>query len=85
MLLRKAGLGPPTWSPDGARIALVGQEKLLGPSAVYIVNRDGSGALRREYDIGGLAWVAVAARVCPTYLERELRTISGLRSPRKLL
>jgi Tol biopolymer transport system component len=36
----------PSWSPDGARIAFVGEPDLGGPAAVYVVNRDGSG-LRR--------------------------------------
>ncbi len=50
----------PTWSPDGLRIAFVAWDFLeSGRSALYLVNRDGSG-LRRitkwTFETGGPAW-----------------------------
>jgi Tol biopolymer transport system component len=56
-LFKKRGLGIPTWSPDGTQIAVVAQDKLLGPTTVYVVNTDGSGVFRLKHDrFGELTW-----------------------------
>jgi len=46
MLLNKTSVSSPTWSPDGSQIAVVTQDDVLGPYAVYVVNSDGSGEVR---------------------------------------
>lgn len=57
MLLRKTSVGTPTWSPDGSQIAVDTADDVLGPSAIYVVNSDGSGETRLKQGGGGeLAW-----------------------------
>jgi|RhiMetdeSRZDD1v2_1073273.scaffolds.fasta_scaffold02148_17 Tol biopolymer transport system component len=57
MLLRKTSVGTPTWSPDGSQIAVDTADDVLGPSAIYVVNSDGSGETRlKQGGSGELAW-----------------------------
>jgi TolB protein len=47
----------PAWSPDGRKIAIVGN--LDGKSGIYVMNADGSGLARLTSEVGwegGLAW-----------------------------
>jgi len=58
-------LGPPTWSPDGRRVALAGAAKTRYDS-IYVMNADGSGLHRltsHAYTEYGFAWSPGGRRI----------------------
>ena len=57
MLLEKVTVESPTWSPDGSQIAVVTQDELLGPTALYVVNSDGSREVRLKHtNVAEVKW-----------------------------
>lgn len=57
MLLEKATVESPTWSPDGSQIAVVTQDEVLGPTSMYVVDSDGSREVRSKHtNVTELNW-----------------------------
>ncbi len=48
--------GSPSWSPDGAKIVFWGRESGGGPTAIFVINADGTGMTDIMQNAGGPAW-----------------------------